>query len=458
MTQLIVATSVGSVRGCLHRGVRVFRGVPFGRSTAGQRRFRPPVPPLPWSGVRDATEFGPAFVQVDADPDLLKGFGATPPIRTSEDALVLNVWTPPADDGWLRPVLVYIHGGGYFSGSGFAFPAYDGSALVRRGDVVVVTFNYRLGVFGFAHLADLAGPAFAHSGNAAVLDQVAALGWVRDNIVAFGGDPQNVTVFGSSAGGHAATALLGVPAARGLFHRIIAQSGHAVCCRTRAHASGVAQALLDELGLRAGSAEELRATPVARLLAAQRAVAARFRGDPTHLVGPLVDGDVLPQAPLEAVAGGVASDVPLLLGVNGDDELGCQQGMAEFATRRLSGAVAPTFMYRFTWATTAIDGVPRSCHGLEVPFVFDNVDCPITGQARERGQLAARMSGAWVAFARHGDPNHAGLPKWPPYSTVDSATMVFDVECRVERKLRQSTHPCDGPLSTVCQVRKVSNH
>jgi para-nitrobenzyl esterase len=423
---VVVETSNGRVRGATEHRVHAFRGIPFAGPTGGAHRFRSPVPPQPWTGVRDATRFGSAFVQLPTDPDVLAGFRATPPRRQSEDALTVNVWTPGIGDGVRRPVLVWIHGGGYYTGSGFQFPYYDGAALARRGDVVVVTFNYRLGAFGFLHLGDLCGEAYAASGNAAVLDQVAALIWVRENIGQFGGDPATVTVFGSSAGGHAATALLSVPAARGLFTRVAAQSGQAVTCRNREEATRVAEAFLRALGVERRQVARLHRLPAGQLLDAQVEVAARLRAPPMELLGPLVDGDVLPRDP--QTCAGTTEHVPLLIGCNADEDL-CRSELLTFATRY--AADLPVFVYELAWRTSAGPGGPRSCHGLEGPLVFNNPECPLVGDAPEARSLAACMSGAWAAFARHGEPSGAGLPTWPRFTQATRAMMAFDVPARV---------------------------
>src|SRR3712207_215533 len=260
-----VMTAVGEVAGELGDGVHVFRGIPYARPPVGELRFRPPQPPEPWAGARPATAFGSIAMQSPSPLENL--FGAAERPSMSEDCLYLNIWTPGLD-GARRPVMVWIHGGAFVTGSG-STPWYDGTRFAARGDVVVVTLNYRLGAFGFLHLADLIGESFVGSGNAGILDQAAALAWVRDNIAAFGGDPENVTIFGESAGAMSVGTLLALPAARGLFQRAILQSGAASNAMSRERANEVAGRLLEALGIPREKSETIRDVPARDLLAAQ---------------------------------------------------------------------------------------------------------------------------------------------------------------------------------------------
>jgi para-nitrobenzyl esterase len=409
----------------------------------------------------------------------------------NEDCLHLNVWTPGLDSA-RRPVMVWIHGGAFVTGSG-STPWYDGTRFATRGDVVVVTINYRLGALGFLHLADLAGSTFVGGGNAGILDQAAALAWVRDNIAAFGGDPDNVTIFGESAGAMSVGTLLALPAARGLFQRAILQSGAASNAMTCERANEVAGQMLEALGIPREQAESIRDVPVADLLAAQAKVYAAS-GSGGLPFQPVVDGDSLPELPLDAVGHGSAAGVSVLAGTTRDemrlftalDPNSAVQDEAELLARCVplfgseersrraveayrqtlpGGAIADlwpaimtdqvfrvpaarlldrqgaqtdqTWMYLFTWATPAFGGALGSCHALEIPFVFNNLDKPgagaFTGTVTPDMQtLAEHMQDAWIAFARGGDPNHAGLPRWDRYEPNRRVTMNFNTACAAE--------------------------
>jgi para-nitrobenzyl esterase len=485
----IAETTYGQVAGESNDGVHTFRGIPYGRPPVGGLRFRASQPPEPWTGVREATSFGSIAMQ---NPSPLEGlFGAAERPPMNEDCLYLNVWTPGLDSA-RRPVMVWIHGGAFVTGSG-STPWYDGTRFASRGDVVVVTINYRLGALGFLHLTDLAGESFAGSGNAGILDQAAALAWVRDNIAAFGGDPGNVTIFGESAGAMSVGTLLALPAARGLFHRAILQSGAASNAMTRERANEVAGQMLEALNIPREQAATIRDVPVADLLAAQAKVylSSDSGGLPFQ---PMVDGDSLPELPLDAVGHGSASGVSVLAGTTrdemrlftafdpssavkdeadllarcvplfGSEERG-RRAIEAYRQARPEGTVADvwpaimtdqvfrvpaarlldrqsaqtdqTWSYLFAWATPAFGGALGSCHALEIPFVFNNLDKPgasaLTGPVTPEMQtLAEHMQDAWIAFARTGDPNHAGLPRWERYEPQRRATMIFDTACALE--------------------------
>jgi para-nitrobenzyl esterase len=478
----IVATRSGKVEGLERDGVHVFRGIPYAAPPVGPFRWQPPQPEPSWDGVRDATKFGAQSAQSDFPLTRMLG-GTQPPCN--EDSLFLNVWTPTCDDA-ARPVMVWIHGGAFIWGAGDT-PWYDGTHFATHGDVVLVTINYRLGPFGFLYLPELLGAEYTSSGNLGVLDQIAALEWVRDCIAAFGGDPQRVTIFGESAGGGSVGTLLGTPAARGLFAGAIAQSGAASWIATPEHGTLVASRVFERLGLKPGDTDAALAKTTDEIIAALPA----FREDGVTGLPfqPVLDGAVLPQHPLAAIKAGNSTGVHVLAGTNHDEltmfilsdpdymsltnehvsarmvaVLG-DHGAAVFesyksrrpdatpqelwltlATDHLfrmpairlleaQGAHAPVWSYLFSWETPVFGGLLRSTHALEVPFVFDNLDRGgadrFTGASLERAALATAMHQAWIAFARAGDPAHAGLPAWPAYEPPRRATMRFDTTCEL---------------------------
>jgi para-nitrobenzyl esterase len=466
----VVETSTGKLRGTERRGVLAFRGIPYAAPPVGALRWRAPAPVTPWGGVRDAGTAGPGAPQRGAT---LGGAFAriAGPAERSEDCLTLDLWTP-GTDGARRPVLVWIHGGAFVMGAGSAI-AYHGAALARQGDVVVVTLNYRLGALGFLALADVA-PGGGFDANLGLRDQLAALRWVRENVAAFGGDPENVTLFGESAGGMSVATLLGTPSAKGLFVRAIAQSGAAHNTTSRDGAARVADTFLRALDLAPAEAERLRELPPAALLDAQFATVAKLGlahgGLPFQ---PSVDGDVLPEHPLDAIAAGSARGVPLLVGTNRDEwnmflladskaramdedalrrryarSLGAElaahahdtyrEALPEAAPRTrwstyqthrvftapaehlaaLQARHAPVYSYLFSWAPPLVRRRVGACHGLEVPLVFGTYRHPLlrglflggaTGTARE-------MQRAWLAFARTGCPDTDG--RWVSWSDV----------------------------------------
>lgn len=466
-----VRTTAGPVIGLQREGVSIFKGVRYGAPT---RRFQPPRRPAPWRDPIRAADYGAASPQ--------RGDEA----NQSEDCLFLNVWTPGTDAG-RRPVMVYIHGGAYSSGSG-SDPLYDGARLAARGDVVVVTLNHRLNVFGYAYLARLA-PGFEDSGNAGQMDLILALQWVRDNIAAFGGDPSRVMLFGQSGGGAKIATLMATPAAQGLFHRAATMSGQQVTASGPINATARATAWLKALDLPPERAIEAATMPVERLLEAQGAEDP-ILGFGGLYFGPVLDFRTLPRHPFYPNAAPLSRSIPMIIGNTREETLGFMGNdpknvgltwealparlspgvmriditpeavigayramhpdwspdrvliAASTAGRSWRGAVieaeerakagAPAWVYQLDFPGELASGRKGAFHTADIPLVFDNVDA---AGSRTRGPgaqvLSDRMSDAFIALARDGDPNHAGLPQWSPYDLPRRQTMLMDVQPRM---------------------------
>jgi para-nitrobenzyl esterase len=486
----VVKTELGNLRGVDRGRHLAFLGVPFAAPPVGPRRFSAPAPVEGWSGVRDATAFGPSALQSD---HAIPGFAASG--ATGEDCLYLDVYTPATEGA--RPVMLWIHGGGFTHGTG-SEPLYDGGHLAERGDVVVVAIHYRLAALGYADLVAHGGAEWGAVANPGQLDQVAALEWVRDHIERFGGDPGNVTIFGQSAGGGAVATLLTMPSARGLFRRAVIQSSGGRL-RPRERATALAGALLDELGIDRDDSRAILDLPADAIVEAQVRAVETLRAQGVEASwGPVVDGEVVPETPLEAVQAGAAADVPLMLGNNRDevkqfvamdrnrqqvadgdlpsevaqslpggaagdvatatqlievyrssrdalglpttnnDLLDAIDTDARFRIPGIELALAQrehqpsTFVYLFTHESPARRGALGACHSLEMPFVFGSLDAPtqdrFAGTGPDVEALSARMMDAWTSFARSGNPSHAGIGGWDPYTEDDRCTMVFGPE------------------------------
>lgn len=508
-TSPVVETSHGKVRGILEEGGTFeFRGIPYGASTAGANRFMPPQRPEPWTGVRDVLEYGPQAPQIsgqffpdESQSEIVRQFAQffgthDVPNVQSEDCLYLNVHSPGLD-GNRRPVMVWLHGGG-FSGGGASGSRNDGTNLASRYDVVTVSFNHRLGSLGYTHLGGLDAD-FAHSGNVGQLDQIAALQWVRDNIERFGGDPDRVMIHGESGGGGKVNTLMAMPDAKGLFHRVINQSGSANYVPTADDAGDLAERLLAELGLAANQLKQLQEVPAERIVNAATQLEMRARGlgrrgfvptagtvdlpdQPAVAIAngsariPLVTGSTKHEAALQLTRGGAAldklTDAELEQRVDGmfgdkskellegyranhpDYSAGdllirimsdrTRMGSITLAESHIKGGGAPTYAYLFAWESPVLPHL-KSAHGIDGTFYFDNTETVDIAKGRPDAQaLARRASAAWTNFARFGDPNAAGMPLWPEYTLADRHTMVLSQELRVvsdpmgaDRLLRQ---------------------
>lgn len=490
-------TQSGKVRGYIHDGIYTYKGIPY--AEAG--RFEAPKKPQKWEGTRSTMTWGPVA-------PLLTPTAITPEGDESEfvfdhdwgypgeNCLVLNVWTPGINDGKKRPVLFWIHGGGYVAGSSQELPSYYGENLSKKGDVVVVSVNHRLNVLGFLDLSAY-GEEYKYSANHSILDLRMALEWVRDNIENFGGDPGNVMIFGQSGGGAKVNNLMAMPSAKGLFHKAVNQSG-AIRGRIQEKeiTRAITQELLKELKIKPKNIDQLKELPFPTLAAAgQKALKTvenrlREEGKPIGSFGlnwgPSVDGELMPYQMYAEEALQLSRDIPLMIGtVKNEFMASARMGMTnaslsevesylktQFAGKApayLSAAKkaypnykmpsdlmdidmlfrpgtviqanlksgikggAPVFMYMFTWQSPVLDGKYKALHCMELPFVFDNIErCEnMTGGGREAHILAHKVSQAWINFARYGDPNHEGLPKWEAYTEANGTTMFFDNHCHI---------------------------
>ena len=483
-----VETAAGKLKGAETNGVRIFKGIPYGAPPVGSARFKAPRPVEKWAGVREVLAYGPAAPQgtslaqepIRSVGFSLQGEGAT----FSEDCLCLNVWTP-ALDGGKRPVLVWLHGGGFATGSGGSI-LYDGANLARTQDVVVVTINHRLNVFGHLDLSVLsANEEYAESSTAGMLDAILALTWVKENIIRFGGDAGNVTIFGESGGGRKVSVLMAMPAAQGLFHRAIVESGSALRMDPLDVAAERTSKLLAALQIKPGELDKLQSMPPEVLLAAaSKAVVGTGQFRPT------MGSAALPAHPFDPRAPAMSADIPMLIGTNLTeasfamtrdprvltlDEATVLQRVKDLvpadsaerilavykrtypdlqpsdwlfrlatdrgyfldstiqASRKSELGKAPAFLYSFYWEQPLAPGRTHVPHGSEIAFVFSNLQL---ARGANPEKLASIMSGAWAAFARTGNPSTAALGKWPAYNTRTRLTMILDKECRIENDAR----------------------
>lgn len=488
----IVKTESGLVAGYIEDGIYIYKGIPY----AEAERFMPPTKAKTWEGIRSSRAYGPTCPQkkrmgwmIDEMAFESRWDDGYP----GEDCLRANIWTKGINDGKKRPVMVWLHGGGYSAGSGQELPAYDGTNLCEKGDVVIVSLNHRLNVLGFLDLSAF-GEKYAQSGNVGLLDLIAALQWVKDNIANFGGDPSNVTIFGQSGGGGKVTALLTSRRAKGLFNRAIIESGSLSQMMEQKYSKRIGMTVMEELGLKASQIDQLKDIPYEKLLAVGENAVAKVKAEVTTegtmslLFGwcPTVDGNVLTSQPTTPQAYESSKDIPVIIGTTLHEFMGSSRNPAlkkatmeiakteltkkygdkadEFlkafgkayphykpvdlfdvdmlfrpqavqqATLKSNSGSAPVYMYLFTWESPILDGTFRSSHCMELPFVFDNIynSRTMTGGSKDTYELADKMSNAWLNFAKTGNPNVAGLPDWKPFDTQKGATMIFNNKCEIK--------------------------
>ncbi|MEI9917289.1 MAG: carboxylesterase family protein [Bacteroidota bacterium] len=485
----VTNTNSGKVRGYIHNNIYTYKGIPYAQA----KRFQAPEKPKAWDGVRSSMGYGPVSplmtptTSVNDETEFVfhHDFG-----YTNEDCLRLNVWTPGINDGKKRPVMFWIHGGGYTAGSSQELPSYDGEAIAKKGDVVLVSVNHRLNILGFLDLSEF-GDKYKGGANASFLDLVVALQWVRDNISNFGGDPNNVTIFGQSGGGGKVSTLMSSPVAKGLFHKAIVQSGIWGDFQDQQVSKRIGAAVLNELGLIPSKVDSIQKVPYEKLVAAgdaaMKKVREQLQAEGKNLDGfgrmgwtPTVDGTFLTHHMKDAEALALSSNIPFLIGstknefmnslrnpalVHADEaavkdflkkqwgdktdayiaavkksypadtkpnDLADIDGFFRPGTVLQSNARAnagnPVFVYLFTWQSPVIDGKYKALHCMEIPFAMNNIArCEeMTGGGKEAYALADKMSTAWINFAKTGDPNHKGLPVWPKYTEQGGATMLFD--------------------------------
>jgi para-nitrobenzyl esterase len=493
-------TAYGKVQGIQTTGIKEFKGVPYGAPTGGRNRFMPPKKPASWKGVREC--FAHGQISPQALTDLRSEYGMMihwdyQPGGMGEDCLTLNIWTPGLKDGAKRAVLVSFHGGGFTTGSGNAI-GFDGAQLARFGDVVVVTVNHRLATLGYTHLADLGAPAeFAYAGVAGIMDLTASLEWVRDNIENFGGNPNNVMIFGQSGGGAKTSAMLATPAAKGLFHRAAVQSGSMLKFVARDRATQNAEALLKQLGIPKSRIGDLQKISWQQLLEAQVAASAT---SPGLGGGPVLDGKYLPHDPFDPVAPAESADIPLIVSTTLEDaalalsnftlseadlkvlldkrykdkgadiiamyrkyypekspyliqamiftDAGFRRSAIKQAELKAAQGKGAIYMYQWEWPTPAFGGRYGAVHGLDVSGSFREAR-----DGNDMARVADQLSSSWVAFAKTGNPNNSRIPQWPTFDEKTRATLIFGTPTHLENDPRSEIRnywdhqaPPSGPL------------
>jgi len=488
----VVSTKSGKLEGVYEDGLHKFRGIPYAEPPVGKLRWLPPQPVKPWDGIRPAKKYGAMAPQIAAaaprDFPGAPDFGDVP---QSEDCLYLNIWTPGLDDG-KRPVFFWIHGGGFTIGSG-SETFLDKGVLAQRGDIVMVSINYRLGAAGFLNLKEITGGAIPSTGNEGILDQAAALAWVQDNIARFGGNPDNITIAGFSAGGMSVGTLLALPAAKGRFCKAVNRSGAANMVGTPAEALAIAQEFLGIFGLKGNDIDGIRNLSTEKLLDGQTGVGElmRQRGKNPLVFQPIVDGVILPHKPMDAIRQGYARQVTVMAGTSRDELKSSSAGDPSLKNldddglvKRLSASLPDTiipglitayrksltdagkpasaadifscidtdalfriptlrlieaqqqhgaraFNYLFTYPSPAMGGILGATHGLDNPFLFGALDREFTGNGEKQQKLAETIQDSCAAFMHTGNPSCRSAGEWPEYGNTRK-TMVFDTDTRIE--------------------------
>ncbi len=443
-----VQTTSGPVAGYVDGGVFIFKGIPYAKA----ERFMPAEDPDPWTEVRHSRAYGPTCPQdkragwLSDDQAFAMHWDDGFP---DEDCLRVNIWTGGLRNGVKRPVMVWLHGGGFRAGSGQELISYDGTNLARDHGVVVVSLNHRLNVLGFLDLSAY-GARYAHSGNLGMTDIVKALEWVKANIAQFGGDPANVTIFGQSGGGGKVSTLMAMPSAKGLFCKAIVESGSITSLMEPKYSRRIGAKTVEALQLKPSRIDDIAKVPYEQLLAAYNgaiaAVAEEARRDGTYpenvlnaiLFGqvPVVDGEVIPAQPASSEALALSRDIPVIIGTtyheftrDREDPIFRPLALKQAGDRTTAGC-APVYFYQFTWESPVLDGSLGSTHCIEIPFVFDNVALhrTFTGGAEDAVELGHRISRAWTNFAKTGVPQSEGLPVWEPYPK----TMILNIESTIK--------------------------
>lgn len=485
----VVPTNSGKVRGYIHNGIYTYKGIPYAQA----KRFQAPEKPASWDGVRSSMSYGPVSPLMNPTTsvsDEIEFVFHHDWGYTNENCLVLNVWTPGINDGKKRPVMFWMHGGGYTAGSSQELPSYDGEAIAKKGDVVLVSINHRLNILGFLDLSEY-GDKYKGSANASFLDLVAALQWVKDNISNFGGDPGNVTILGQSGGGGKVSTLMSSPVAKGLFHKAVVQSGIWSDFQDQQISKRIGSAVLNELGLIPSKVDSIQKVPYDKLVVAGNKALAKVReqlkAEGMNFDGfglrygwtPTLDGSFLTHNMKDPEALALGANIPFMIGSTKNEFMNSlrdpklkkasvdevkaflqkQYGdktdayiaavkktypndtrpsdLADIdgffrpgtvAQANARSANAPVYTYLFTWQSPVMDGAYKAIHCIEIPFALNNISrCEeMTGGGKEAYALSDKMSTAWINFAKTGNPNHKGLPVWPKYTKAGGATMMFD--------------------------------